>query len=74
MFQPQPAPFSGPAIRSLQPRSALKILVTSRKGGVGKSTISANLAAYFKAELGLTTTLLDLDLHGSSSDWLRAAR
>lgn len=52
----------------------LKILVTSRKGGVGKSTISANLAAYFKTELGLTTTLLDLDLHGSSSDWLREAR
>ena len=61
---PPPAPSVAP----------LKILVTSRKGGVGKSTISANLAAYFKMELGLTTTLLDLDLHGSSSDWLREAR
>jgi len=50
-------------------RSVFKILVTSQKGGVGKSTLSANLTAYFK-ETGLTTTLLDFDLHGSSSSWL----
>ena len=68
------APPRAPPIASTPPLKALKILVTSRKGGVGKSTISANLAAYFKTELGLTTTLLDLDLHGSSSEWLREAR
>lgn len=49
-----------------------KILVTSQKGGVGKSTLSANLAAYFQ-ETGLSTTLLDFDLHGSSSSWLTRA-
>ena len=53
-------------------RSAFKILVTSQKGGVGKSTLSANLAAYFQAN-GCATTLLDYDLHGSSSSWLMRA-
>lgn len=66
---------SSPPIGAVATRpAALKILVTSRKGGVGKSTISANLAAFFKLQHKLTTTLLDLDLHGSSSDWLREAR
>ncbi len=66
---------SDPPIGAVATRpAALKILVTSRKGGVGKSTISANLAAFFKLQHGLTTTLLDLDLHGSSSEWLREAR
>ena len=51
---------------------AFKILVTSQKGGVGKSTVSANLAAYFQG-LGKQTTLLDFDLHGSSSNWLHRA-
>ena len=47
-----------------------KILVTSQKGGVGKSTLSANLVAYFSRRMGLKTTLIDWDLHGSSSNWL----
>jgi hypothetical protein len=49
-----------------------KILVTSQKGGVGKSTISANLAAYL-CKHNHTTALLDYDLHGSSSKWLNGA-
>lgn len=52
--------------------AAFKILVTSQKGGVGKSTLSANLAAYFQGS-GKSTTLLDFDLHGSSSSWLNRA-
>lgn len=52
--------------------TALKILVTSQKGGVGKSTVSANLAAYF-CNQGKKTTLLDFDTHGSSSTWLQRA-
>jgi hypothetical protein len=49
-----------------------KILVTSQKGGVGKSTVSANLAA-FLAQTGKRVALLDYDLHGSSSKWLSNA-
>ena len=49
-----------------------KILVTSQKGGVGKSTVSANLAAYLKRQ-GEAVTLIDFDTHGSSSTWLTRA-
>lgn len=42
-----------------------KILVAGGKGGVGKSTCSANLAAGL-AMMGLQTTVLDQDLDGSS--------
>lgn len=50
-------------------KKTFKILVTSQKGGVGKSTLSANLAAYLKCA-GSNVTLLDFDTHGSSSSWL----
>ncbi len=52
--------------------STFKILLTSQKGGVGKSTISANLAAYFRRQ-GEAVTLIDFDTHGSSSTWLSRA-
>lgn len=47
----------------------VKFLVTSQKGGVGKSTLSANLAAYLSAVRGKSVTLLDFDHQGSSSHW-----
>jgi cellulose biosynthesis protein BcsQ len=50
-----------------------KMLIASQKGGVGKSTISANLAAYFARETASSVTLLDFDQHGSSSSWLKRA-
>lgn len=53
--------------------STFKILVTSQKGGVGKSTLSANLVAYLSRTLGLGVTLIDWDPHGSSSNWLKQA-
>ncbi len=52
----------------------LKILITNQKGGVGKSTISANLAYYFASVLKRRTTLIDFDTQGSSSKWVRAVK
>lgn len=54
--------------------AALKIIVVSQKGGVGKSTIAANLAAWFRVEAKRSTALLDFDPHGSSSTWINDAR
>jgi cellulose biosynthesis protein BcsQ len=56
----------------MRPKQTFKILVTSPKGGVGKSTISANLAAFIQSN-GQSVTLLDFDNHGSSSSWLKRA-
>ncbi|MFP4057781.1 MAG: iron-sulfur cluster carrier protein MrpORP [Candidatus Brocadiia bacterium] len=46
-------------------RIAHKLLVLSGKGGVGKSTVAANLAVAL-ARRGRRTGLLDIDLHGPS--------
>lgn len=43
-----------------------KIIVMSGKGGVGKSTISSNLAGFLAME-GFQTGILDIDLHGPST-------
>src|SRR5215831_7314894 len=48
------------------------ILVANLKGGVGKSTLVANLAAYFK-EAGKRVLVIDGDYQGSLSNMLLAA-
>lgn len=50
-----------------------KILITNQKGGVGKSTISANLAAYLHIQNNQSVCLIDYDRQSSSSQWVRKA-
>ncbi len=52
---------------------ALKILITSQKGGVGKSTLSANLAAYFSYISGKRTALIDFDHQATAGKWVKKA-
>lgn len=52
-------------IRSSLEKIKRKLMVMSGKGGVGKSTIAANLAAAL-SERGLKVGLMDVDLHGPS--------
>ena len=52
----------------------LKILIVSQKGGVGKSTLSANFSAYCGKILKKKTLLLDCDPHASASSWLKALK
>lgn len=44
------------------------IVLGSRKGGVGKSTLACNLAVMFQ-RAGKTVVLIDGDPNGSSADW-----
>ena len=46
------------------------ILVVNAKGGVGKTTVTTNLASYFASQ-GVRTTIADFDPQGSSLNWLK---
>ena len=59
---------------NLKEKSPLKILVVSQKGGVGKSTLSANFCAYCGGVKEKKSLLLDCDPHASASSWLNALK
>ena len=59
------APLKALKISTALARIKSKIVVLSGKGGVGKSTVAANLAAGLALE-GFKTGLLDVDIHGPS--------
>ena len=62
---PQSAP--APSADAVRPAHVRRVIaVASGKGGVGKSTISVNLAAAFVAQ-GLRVGLLDADVYGPSA-------
>ena len=48
-------------------RDKIKILITNQKGGVGKSTISANLTGFLAIEKNHKVSLIDFDKQGTSS-------
>jgi len=62
--KPQPPPVD-PVLRDRLQAIRQKILVLSGKGGVGKSTVAANLAMSL-AQAGREVGLLDIDIHGPS--------
>ena len=53
----------GMKAQDMMPKVKQIIGVASNKGGVGKSTVSANIACALK-QLGATVAILDLDLYG----------
>ena len=59
--------------RPVAPLVKYMVAVASGKGGVGKSTVAANLALAF-ASLGKKTGLLDADIYGSSQPTMMGMR
>jgi ATP-binding protein involved in chromosome partitioning len=72
--EPGPAPPRGavgvpPADASLLPDVRFKVAVASGKGGVGKSTVAANLALAL-SRLGSRVGLMDSDIYGPSQQMM----
>lgn len=55
------------------PAGAKIITVANLKGGVGKTTLASNFAAYVSEHFGASVLLLDLDYQGSLSNMLMLA-
>jgi ATP-binding protein involved in chromosome partitioning len=70
---PQKQPLHKISQRPVAPQVRHIIAVASGKGGVGKSTVSANLAQAFVA-MGKKTGLLDADIYGASQPRMMGIR
>lgn len=70
---PPKQPLHKVSARPVAPFVKRIIAIASGKGGVGKSTVAANLALAFAA-MGKTTGLLDADIYGSSQPRMMGIR
>jgi cellulose biosynthesis protein BcsQ len=68
----EPRKFSGYDDRIAERQPPI-IMVSNLKGGVGKSTLTANLAAYFDIKANKRVLVIDLDHQGSLSSMLCSA-
>jgi cellulose biosynthesis protein BcsQ len=68
------APFDVPARYHAHMKQSIPILlIANLKGGVGKTTLAANLVPYFERQHGERVLAIDLDYQGSLSSMLVAA-
>ena len=56
--------------RAGEAAGGMTLAVVSARGGVGKTTVAAGLAAAFAARLGLSTVLVDCDPYGGAAGLL----
>lgn len=64
-----PMPGHAPAAKPVLAETRFAVAVASGKGGVGKSTVAANLALSLKS-LGYTVGLMDSDIYGPSQQMM----
>ena len=69
--QPPPRPIGATAAGTSTQRSGIAVAVASPKGGVGKTTITLNLA-YSLAQRGVRTLVVDADINGDVMSLLAA--